>query len=114
MSTPENPEPPAEPKAAGPARYPVMLARIGNIQGFVEMHGEGISQQPTVRISKLVSADVAKANPQAAHTYNMEEVAAIKALCDCLLREAYTMQSLILQPTPRPVGTVEKLSEEPA
>lgn len=68
---------------------PVIIARIGNVQGLVTLKGEGTMRQPYAKFLRMQTE-------RPLDEFNMEEVAALHALTDQVLREAYQMQTIVV------------------
>lgn len=97
---------PQEPKRT----HLVAMPRLGNVQALIEMHGEGVFRQPYVRFDKLMPKG---SPPELKQLWSVEEVAALRQLCDNILRDLYVGQTLVFpngeQITPPPPGqAIEK------
>jgi len=70
----------------------VLVPRIGNVQAYVTLEGDGIQRQPYAKFGRIKVGE----DPRPLNLFNMEEVAALHALTEQVLREAYRMQTIVV------------------
>jgi hypothetical protein len=72
----------------------IALMRIGNVQMAIERHGDGIQERPVARIGKVVEDDDAR------RRWEMEDLLALRELCNRAINDAYRMQTIVPAPQP--------------
>lgn len=87
-------------KADAPAAAPNrVLARLGHVQALVTIRGTGFHQVPYAQFSKLPAPSTPpESAAEEVMFWSMEDVAALRALCDQILDHSGGLQTVLIGP----------------
>lgn len=81
---------------------PLYLVKLGRVEILVKVAGEGVMRRPVAMLRKIVHPEVLQADPSAARTWEMEDLAALEIAIKRILEQSIGDQSLTVMKRPEP------------